>query len=207
MIWLEATLAVFTAAATVAMAWFSRETHLLARRIQEEAAERAQRRARACRTEAEYKLRWAAGVLCAAIKDPKGLLIHSAQEFWNPPDEMDVVEAFPEAATADIVRDALNLADQTFTGIRTLATALGVSLSDAEYWSSPLPKHTAFQAQAQEFAKFALPAIEEARMKAGLLSVAEREALSRENLPGDGLFKNEPGPVAPDGTTDDASKV
>ncbi len=206
MIWLETMLAVFTAAATVAMATFSWQTHSLAKKVQEEAERRADRRAHACRVQAAYRILMAEGIFREALTDARGVLMIANQDNGFTVDRVEVLEAFPGAVAADAVFRALLIIDATFAQVRSLATTLGMYAKPA-FWFTPLPLHKGFLSQVQGFAKTALPLIEEAQRKAGLLSAAEREAWARENLPGDGLFKTGSASGDTDGANDEAGKA
>lgn len=189
MTWLEVVLAVVTALATATMAWFSLETHTLAKRIQVEADQRADGRARAYRTQAAYRLLMAEGVFRGALIDARGVLIVANQDSWTRIDKLEVFEAFPEGGVADAVFRALVVCETTFEQIRSLATTLGTYHKPA-FWFTPLTVHPEFLKQVKKLATNALVVIEEAQTRAGLRSAAEREEWTRGNLAGDGLFKS-----------------
>ena len=188
MTWLEVVLAVVTALATATMAWFSLETHTLAKRIQVEADQRADGRARAYRTQAAYRLLMAEGVFRGALTDARGVLIVANQDSRTRIDKLEVFEAFPEGGVADAVFRALVMCETTFEQIRSLATTLRTYHGPA-FWFKPLTVHPEFLKQVQKLATNALVVIEEAQTRAGLRSAAEREEWIRGNLAGDGLFK------------------
>lgn len=191
MIWLEATLAVFTAAATVAMATFSWQTHSLAKNVRAEAERRADRRAQACRIQAAYRLLMAEGVFREAATEARGVQMIANHDYWYAVDKAEVLDAFPNEDAADAVFRALLMVEATFSQVRSLAMTLH-TYTKRPFWAPPIPLDKEFLSQVQVLAKNALGVIEEAQERAGLLSVAKREAWAAGNLPGDGLFKNEP---------------